>query len=370
MSRERWWRRHLAALLIAATLAVVALMAVLTTIPGPADQPLDPASTSLTGGAALASVLEDHGVDIHVVRSSAELQKTPVDRFTTVVVTSSDALGPETTRHVAYVARSGLLVVVGPTPLVAEELEVPLTGQSAGQRAGNCDLGRFDKLEMSTVSGAEFDTTWNCFAEEGGGWLGYESDHLALLGPGEILSNGEILAADNAAIALTLLGNNPDLVWYIPDPADSPGSVSATMRDVVPRWLWPALLMVSLAVLGTMIWRGRRMGPVLQEPLPVSVKAIETTVSRGRIYRRAGDRFHAARGLRSATKDRLLSALHLPPGIDDSALFAQLSAISGQSPEEIARVLSPQGRRPLSDRELITLAQDLAALEEGITRDH
>ena len=43
-----------------------------------------------------------------------------------------------------------------------------------------------------------------------------------------------------------------------------------------------------------MLWRGRRLGPLVVEPLPVVVKAVESTQGRGRLYRRVRDRAHAA----------------------------------------------------------------------------
>ncbi len=60
-----------------------------------------------------------------------------------------------------------------------------------------------------------------------------------------------------------------------------------------------------------MLWRGRRLGPLATEPLPVVVKAIETTRSRGRLYRKSGDRAHAADALRSATRARAATRLRL-----------------------------------------------------------
>ena len=39
-----------------------------------------------------------------------------------------------------------------------------------------------------------------------------------------------------------------------------------------------------------LLWRGRRLGRLVVEPLPVVVQAVESTESRGRLYRRARDR--------------------------------------------------------------------------------
>ena len=44
------------------------------------------------------------------------------------------------------------------------------------------------------------------------------------------------------------------------------------------------------------LWRARRLGPVVAEPLPVVVRAAETVEGRARLYRRGGARGQAARG--------------------------------------------------------------------------
>ena len=72
--------------------------------------------------------------------------------------------------------------------------------------------------------------------------------------------------------------------------------------------------------------RGRRLGRLVREPLPVVVRAIETTESRGRLYRRAGDRARAAAVLRSGTADRLARRLALGRGAGPAAAGARRAA--------------------------------------------
>ena len=69
--------------------------------------------------------------------------------------------------------------------------------------------------------------------------------------------------------------------------------------------------MTAIAVLALLVWRSRRLGALASEPLPVVVKAIETTRSRGRLYRKAGDRDHAAGALRAAARVRAAERLGL-----------------------------------------------------------
>ena len=44
-----------------------------------------------------------------------------------------------------------------------------------------------------------------------------------LFGAGEALTNDQVLRADNAAVALRLLGQDDDLVWYVPTYDDLAG---------------------------------------------------------------------------------------------------------------------------------------------------
>ena len=125
-------------------------------------------------------------------------------------------------------------------------------------------------------------------------------DGVVLLGAVDVLRNGGILEADNAAVALRLLGQHERLVWYVPDVADLAADDAVTLSSLLPGLAAARLWLVALALLALVIWRGRRLGALATEPLPVVVRAIETTRSRGRLYRRADDRAHAAATLRSA----------------------------------------------------------------------
>ena len=80
---------------------------------------------------------------------------------------------------------------------------------------------------------------------------------------------------------------------------DLAGGDGVSPRSLLPRWLRPALWLLVL-VAASRWWCGVRAGsaPLAVEPLPVEVKAVETTRNLGRLYRRAGDRAHAAEALR------------------------------------------------------------------------
>ncbi|HYN66579.1 MAG TPA: DUF4350 domain-containing protein, partial [Ornithinibacter sp.] len=118
-----------------------------------------------------------------------------------------------------------------------------------------------------------------------------------------------------------------------------------------------AVLLLALA-------RGRRLGRLVHEPLPVVVRAIETTESRGRLYRKAGDRTRAAAVLRAGSSERLVRRLAVGRGAGPAALVHAVTLSTGLRDTEVADILF--GPAPPDDAALIHLAQQLTDLEERV----
>ena len=147
-----------------------------------------------------------------------------------------------------------------------------------------------------------------------------------------------------------------------PGPGESgPGS---GRTDVWPAWTSPALVLLGIAVVLLALVRGRRLGRLVREPLPVVVRAAETTERRGRLYRRAGDRRRAAPccGRPRATGSPTASPCRR--GRRHGALVHAVSAATGRPAHEVAGILS--GPDPADDPALIQLAQQLTDLEERV----
>jgi hypothetical protein len=119
---------------------------------------------------------------------------------------------------------------------------------------------------------------------------------------------------------------------------------------------------VGVAVVLLALARGRRLGRLVREPLPVVVRAAETAESRGRLYRRAGDRGRAAHILREGTSSRLARRLAVAPGAAPGILVHAVSTATGREQAEVAAILF--GPDPPDDASLIHLAQQLTDLEE------
>ena len=265
---------------------------------------LDPRNPSANGAQALARVLDERGVEVRIARGAAALAAAPVDAATVVVVTEPEQLAPSTLKTLRAHARGAVaLVFVGGAALLGTLLDADLAGVPQGARPARCDNPLVEDLTVQVHGGGL--AAPGCFGSAAGSVLVQRAAEWALSSPAS-LANEHVLEQDNAALGLRLLGQGERLVWYVADPADAAPSEGFSISALLPPWLDPALGLLVASVLALMLWRGRRLGPLVTEPLPVVVRAAESTHSRGRIYRRTADREHVARS--SAT----------PPGAGSS----------------------------------------------------
>ncbi|MFN8191917.1 MAG: DUF4350 domain-containing protein [Nocardioidaceae bacterium] len=356
-------------------LVVVALgigLAALTSGRTPSDGTWDPDNPGSRGGQAVARVLADRGVDVQVVRSADGLEGVGIDADTTVVVTSTELLGKTSALRLAQASRYGHLILVEPTLSTTEALGIP-TGTPVDLPEpvdADCTDVQLAGLRIDVETAVQYPSPQGCFGGEAGFVVGTPSAHLTLLGAGRILENDRILRGDNAAAALRLLGERDRLVWYVPTIDDLAAGEGSTLAALVPGWLKPGLWVVALATVGLLLWRGRRLGPLATEPLPVAIKAIETTQSRGRLYRKANDRGHAAAVLRTAARRRIAEHLHLPTSAADQPqlLLEAVMSHTGRPLEEVRDLLRPDADAPRTDKDLVTLATALAELDREVRR--
>jgi hypothetical protein len=328
---------------------------------------LDPGNPDGAGAQALARVLDDQGVDVDVVRSADALDSTSVDASTTIVVTSTGNLGRSTTQRLLGHQGDAQLVVVEPGTELLRQLGVPgfpVTATPTGPVPARCAAYDALRVQVDIAQAYEMD---GCFRDDDGVLLADPRPGLTLLGAPDILTNDQVLEGDNAAVALRLLGQQPHLVWYVPSLTDLRGADGVSARSLLPDWLVPGLWMLGLAGVALVVWRGRRLGPLAHEPLPVSVKAVETTRNLGRLYRRSGDRAHAAEALRSASRRRLVERLRLPRQVDAGRLVEDLATQLGRPVEEIDALIGPHAPAPHDDRGLATLAQRLDELDREVS---
>lgn len=194
-----------------------------------------------------------------------------------------------------------------------------------------------------------------------------DSGSITAIGASAIFRNDGLASQGNAALALRLLGSRANLVWYLPTIQDVPSSSKPpTLAELTPAWVAPAGAWLMVVALIGMFWRGRREGPLVSEQLPVVVKASETVVGRARMYQDAKATGTASMTLRRASLSRIMRILRLGPGTNAEVVVETVATRTGRSPGEIGSLLL--GSAPRNEKEMLTLAEALAALEEEVAQ--
>jgi hypothetical protein len=378
----RRWRIPLA--IIAVVLIGGTVIALLKPAP-PAIGYLDPSGTGPFGSRALAVILSGHGHQVIRTVTPAAAAAEARQASSTLVITSPgyltrrqlDALEQVPGPVVIVEPDKAALAVIAPDSALAKGTPFggtpvgpvqPRCALSAAQLAGNADMGGLLlRLRLRPgVTGAAL-----CYPAFGlpslvrysaGGRL------ITLLGTGEPLTNAFLGQLGNAALALNLLGTSPRVVWLVPAPAIVAGAGPAggrkSLTSLLPLGADLVAIQLCIALVLAALWRARRLGPLVAEQLPVVIRASETVEGHSRLYqsRRARDR--AAAALRTAMLRRVMPAVGLARGAHPGAITAALAARSGLGTARIEMMLF--GPAPASDTALVTLADDLDALEREV----
>ena len=381
------WRRWRAPLtVIAVILAGGLIVALLQPAAGTAGY-LDPGNPQPNGARALATLLTGRGTAVVRVPTvaAAASAAAPAGSGTagtgaaggpvTLLITDPDLLTTGELRSLARIP--GDRVIAEPDPAVLAALAPGVTDlrptpvQSLPPRcalpsarlAGSVDLG--GSALRSTAAGAV-----QCYAANGHPSLVRYQDGnrtITILGTGAPLANSGLAHLGNAALDLNLLGARSRLVWLVPGPP-APGSGSGSgpepFTSVVPLGAYLVLIQLAIAAVLAALWRGRRLGPVVAERLPVVVRAAETVEGHGQLYRSRRSRDRAAAALREAARGRILPLLGLPGWAEDAAVAAILAARTGRPASEVTGLLA--GPVPADDAALVALADGLDALEREV----
>ncbi len=371
-------RRRLRTPIVLALVVVLAAAVVVLATPRGGGGDLDPTSPNPRGSLAVASVLEDQGVEVTGATRYADVVDATQDGGATVLVVGSELLTAEVLERLRSDLAGTDLVLLAPDGRLLEDLGLPLLASGAAADdplPARCDLPAAEAAGETAWSGAVYQLpddvaepeglTW-CFpvpeAETPNGSLVVWEDGgstVTLLGSAEPLTNDDADEPGNAAVVLHLLGAEPELVWWKVDPLD-PGLVDGarpSAGELAPPWV--ALVGVWLVVLALLavLWRGRRMGRLVPEPLPVVVRSVETARGRGALYRESGARDRAAQVLRADAVRRLAVRLGLPTTTPAHEVVSQAAARAGAQGPWVRDVLA--GAPPLDDLSLARLADAL-----------
>ncbi|MBY0687225.1 DUF4350 domain-containing protein [Microbacterium marinilacus] len=352
--------------------ALVALSAARDWTPRPA---LDPEGPGRDGARAIANILVAQGVDVVPTTRREETLSAldTADGGTTLVITDTWYLSDEDLLELTAAAEDA--VVLDPRGTVVD-LFVPgasHAGYGSAPTDPGCDLPTAQRAGQ-VVPGRAFTApagVTGCYpVGDGFALLSVPHDEagaegtVTLIDGVELFGNARLAEEGNAALGLGLIGTHDRVVWYVPSALDADAVAGApTLGDLVPPWVTPAIVLLIAAAVAAAVWRGRRLGPLVAERLPVTVRGSETLEGRARLYARAADAAHAADLLRDGAVARMARRLGLASGASEGETADAAAARLGASAGDVRAIL---GLRPRTDPELAEFGARLRDLETAV----
>lgn len=384
VASERWRRWRWAGIVTLLVVGSVVAMAYFT--PAGSDAPLAIDNAGPQGAMALAEVLRDQGVEVHSASALSDAH-TLLEGDATLVIASYLFLDLDQIDSIT--AYRGPTVWLEPDSYALEGIDTALSytadydapedqrlNVSAGctlptpQRAGAVNATR---ERIAVVTGTPNLSV--CFVSQGidSGVYIHQSRSgdapVMILADPTVVMNDYIARSGNAALAIGMLGTRDTVVWYTGSQWDATTLSSEQgggdyYTPVSPPWLAPAMLAAVLAALVAAIWRGRRFGALVKEPLPLIVRASEATRGRARLYRRGGARDHALAALRAGAAQRMASRLAMTRTSSPDALVAAIASATGRDGAEVRALL--YDARPSDDAAMVDLVRRIDALESEV----
>ncbi|WP_078311604.1 MULTISPECIES: DUF4350 domain-containing protein [unclassified Mycobacterium] len=365
--RDRWrtW-----AWILAALTGIVVTALLVTKTPRPEGY-LDPDAVTQRGGHALAQLLRDRGVTVTRATTISEVREA-MRPGSQLMVLDNGNISDEILDVLVEIPGDRLLLA--PFSATRERLaaQVRITSYQGNEiTEPRCDLREAQRAGViQTYIGPTYTFTRpgpgqvSCYA---GTLVRYQDGNqtITVLGDDTPLTNVQLAKQGNAALAMNLAGRSSHLVWYVPErPKVGTSAQPKSMGDLIPNQVSMAIWQLCIVVLLLAIWRGRRLGPVVAEKLPVIVRASETTEGRGRLYRSRRARDLASDSLREAARYRIVRRLGLPVDEIPQVITATVAERIGRNPVEIHHVLF--GPVPTDDQQLSNLTQQLDIIERQV----
>ena len=321
---------------------------------------LDPRAYDPAGAHALAQVLRDRGVQVDVIGGVGE-----VSADTLVVLAFPDAMSKADLGLVG--SYTSPIVVVAPDSDSLSALDVhaeAVAGFGTSSLEPGCELAVALDAGSARMGGEGFlGDGAGCYLSDGLPSL-YREGHATVVGSGDFLRNKHLDEDGNAALAVGLLGQADHVQWLMPRAGASSGEKRGLL-SLLPTWFVAAVAQLCVAVVVLALWRARRLGRVVPEPLPVLVRAAEAVEGRGRLYRSARARDRAADALRASSRDAATRRLGLGASAEPPALVAAVADRTGQAAADVEVLL--YGPVPVDDAALLRLADALARLDSEVS---
>jgi Domain of unknown function (DUF4350) len=367
------WRSARWVLLSLVIVIGVATLSTYLTAPRPGG-PMDPESTSPEGARALVTILREHGVDVIAAGDIAAVGTAARPDTLLLVAQTFYLFDDDLLRRLAALPGDRLLVapVARTREVLAPEIRVGGT-TTFGDTKPDCDLREATRAgDVQFGLGDGYEAAGNvpvtrCY---GGALVRYTNDgrEVTVVSAADFMTNSGLLKQGNAALAMNLAGSHPRVIWYAPQHSEGGGESSggAGITDLIPDQVGWVVLQLCLVVALLALWKGRRIGPLVAEQLPVVVRASETVEGRGRMYRSRRARDRAAEALRTAALQRMMPRIGLGHDAEPPAVVTAAAEKSGLSPQAVAHILF--GPPPANDPDLVNLAHELDNIERQVAR--
>jgi hypothetical protein len=322
------------------TICAVAAVATYLTATRPGGR-LDPEATGPDGGHALVALLRDHGVTVVVANSVDEAVNAARPGSLLLFGQTQRVTSEPLMKHLADAP--GDLLLVEPTSRARTALSPGIRSTGTGSADGSPDCAL---REANQASAVDFGPS-NTFRAVG---------HAAVT---------SCYGGGNAALAMNLAGGHSRLVWFAPQHIEGGSAAKGKIFDLIPENVTWMVVQLWLTVALVALWKGRRIGPLVAEDLPVVVRASETVEGRGRLYRSRRARDRAAQALRTSTLQRLLPRLGLGADAQPPAVVQAIAARNRSDPELLGHILF--GPPPATDSDLVQLSHALDDVERQVT---
>ena len=346
-------------LLLGAALVVVVLIVGGSGDSGPA---YDPRSVAPDGARGVVETLERLGAMVDLDRSVPNPSATTAlmlrDRLT---VEDEDAVR-------TWVQAGGVLVVADVNSRLAAQA-VGFTNAPVGGRPtilrGRCTIEVLAETTELTLNGRLLNTAGrtSCFGDANSAFVVAESvvqGTIVTIGSPDLFINAELDDDDAAVVAVNLLaptGGDAHVSFLGPSVVDF-GDEAIT--DLVPPRVWNAVFQMLAAFLLYSLYRSRRLGGVVPEPVPVHIEGSELVLKAGLLSERAKDPGSAAQVLQTDLVHRIRVALSVPATATDADVATRVADRTGHTPAEVEHGLYGL---VATDPELVQTAQLLHTLD-------
>lgn len=372
---RRGWFRWLIGVGFTGTLLTVLILILLSQ--ASVGGQYDPRNSGPAGAAALVALIQQEGVVVNV--HTAHASPAGGSGVTVVITAGNNLQKPQFDELLSrsphrvilagfsapQLARLGLPVTgyFGPSDALLEpECDYPIA-----RKAGNIE----NPGVLYQVQGSSAQAKYTCYAANAqstaAAYLQFDIDgvEVAVIGGGfenrALSSKGSAEPQGNAAFMMMAFGQDRIVSWWVvPQPRVEGGNRdrSGSPSLLPPGAVWVVLTGIALLVV-VGVWRGRRLGPIITERLPVVVRASETVEGHGRMYHRLRSYDRAAEHLRTGVLARLGRRF----GTNDPARLAEIVAERGRIPASAAHHAFA-GPPPTTEIELLELKQLLHRIEQ------